>query len=540
MIFHLVLFLMLWETTRSQQLCSRDGRCHDDPPQQQELFPPLSSNYQTNTCPAGDCNGSGRLQHHFDDVSEGNSVGCFNRDTGYTRDNTFLRCFSGALCSSNRIVESIFFSVEYLNGPGTLALTLELRKGDSNGCSTAMTVADLFVSAPIVATETLALAPPATDRVWTVPLQTPVPLSPSESLLVSLTAPDLEGLGEFYLGDSNDIDQCGPSYLQSNECGIDPTPTSNIGNFANVSYILGVETTVAPTNAPSSLPSAAPSPTPTEPPIPPPSPIQPPGSPVPAPPAFCLSGRNRVRVWGCEEPVSVADVRVGDWVWTTGGSGFSRIYSLAHYHPQRVTTFVQLYTTGNHVVEVTAQHLVYVVQQGDFWPAGRVRVGDELLLWKRDDSDYYHNSTLQNAATTVTRIDTVQRRGLYAPLTESGTLLVLLGDAGGGVLVSTYVDFWEGRLPHPHTWVRALIAPIQYICTIWPGWCAAETHDVVHGYSNLLGWGIRFLAGENGVPANLLLHLPTVVIGAVAVMGWGTLRKRTKVVADFCSTPRCC
>ena len=487
-----LLFLLLpWLISGDNRVCSYGGRCFGDPVPQAAT---TSSNRMT--CPASDCDGTGLLQHHFASLNDGTSASCqFNgaNNNVSTRQNSYLRCFRGSLCATNRLVEAVSFGVSLLTGPAAVLVTINLYKGGSTGCDSTSNVADLYDQIAVASTAvTLSQGTNILDI--RVPFSEPVLLQSDETILVEVSVPDLRGVqGVLNLADSNEDNQCDPSYIFFSQC--DPMPDSPLTlaslGLPSVSHMITLETTTVP-------PAQAPVPAlPTLSPVPPPitlapataapvfSPAPPPnGSPVPAPPAFCLSDRNMVFVQG-RGCISIAEVRVGDCVAADAAdpTPCTRVYSLAHYHPNVTATFLQFYGThaDGPLLEITGQHLVF--SQGKAVPAADLHVGDVL-------------DTTSNESVTIARIDHVQRQGVYAPLTESGELQLLVSSKHKqpAVRVSTYVDFWHGRVPYPHTVVHALALPVRSVCRLVPAWCAAEQHDALYGYSSLYSGGIRALA----------------------------------------------
>jgi hypothetical protein len=81
----------------------------------------------------------------------------------------------------------------------------------------------------------------------------------------------------------------------------------------------------------------------------------------------------------------------------------------------------------------------------------------------------------------VTHILTVQRRGLYAPLTESGTILV------SGVTASCYVDIAPSVMPTIQACAsHAALAPLRILCAWKFSICQNETYTADGYSSNLL------------------------------------------------------
>lgn len=113
------------------------------------------------------------------------------------------------------------------------------------------------------------------------------------------------------------------------------------------------------------------------------------------------------------------------------------VYAFGHYEPKALSTHLQfqmdpLPTDSNHssmaaysVLEMSAEHMVFLWGRKHPIAARSLRVGDQLQLEGAGGGK-------------ISKISMVQRRGLYAPLTPSGKLLV------NGIQVSSYVALQDG------------------------------------------------------------------------------------------------
>lgn len=132
----------------------------------------------------------------------------------------------------------------------------------------------------------------------------------------------------------------------------------------------------------------------------------------------CFSEMATVQVQGYEDPVSIRDVQMGDHV-LTAGDRYSPVYSFGHRNPQKETTFVQL-ETREKTLELTGDHLVFLNGRKNPVRADSIRKDDVLRG--------------QHAGLKVFNVKSVDRKGVYAPFTPDGTVLV------DGVLASSYVS----------------------------------------------------------------------------------------------------
>lgn len=154
------------------------------------------------------------------------------------------------------------------------------------------------------------------------------------------------------------------------------------------------------------------------------------------------------------------DLEVGDRVLTASGN-YQTIYSFSHRNPTKRTEFVQLYTAAdsNTPLELTKGHMVYVEGKSNPIPASSVSVGNKLKNVRRESS-------------TVTKIDTVTRNGLYAPLTNDGTLVV-----NNGIVASAYstlpgvfsdkehLEIAGVKVFSQQSFYDTLLIPYRYFCT---------------------------------------------------------------------------
>ena len=188
-------------------------------------------------------------------------------------------------------------------------------------------------------------------------------------------------------------------------------------------YPCKIPVTAAPVVAPIAAPAAAPVAAPAAAPV-----AAPVAAPIPTvlinDPWFCFSGHSEVEV--LDQGFKRMDaLQIGDVVRT--GADFAPVYSFAHYETQRVAEFLQIWTkAARRPLEITSDHLLYVVSDGQdkaqMRPASAVQVGDALV-------------TSAGVTTTmkITAISKVQREGIYAPVTKTGTIVV------NGVVASNYI-----------------------------------------------------------------------------------------------------
>ncbi|CAJ1444862.1 unnamed protein product, partial [Effrenium voratum] len=136
---------------------------------------------------------------------------------------------------------------------------------------------------------------------------------------------------------------------------------------------------------------------------------------------FCFPGDSKVMVRG-RGTVPVSELRVGDEALAAipeaGGWAlrFDPVVAFLHRAPELEAEVLQIsHELGK--LELTAGHLLFVQDGDSFVPAAArsVRPGDRLVAPWVDGSV---------ATPKVLRIDTVRRKGLFAPLLGCGALLV--------------------------------------------------------------------------------------------------------------------
>jgi hypothetical protein len=176
--------------------------------------------------------------------------------------------------------------------------------------------------------------------------------------------------------------------------------------------------------------------------------------PAPRKGCICFSGRNLVDVQG-KGAIPMENLEIGDIVKTSADGKFSRVYSFAHKDRQSEAEFLQIYTEKSSLpVEISPEHFVYVGsdQEQTLLRTKHVQVGDRL------------------GDTIVTAITPVQRHGLYAPVTESGEILV------SGIVASSYASLLDVN-PNAQTWAtHSILSFLRFACTLDFSICTRETY----------------------------------------------------------------
>lgn len=166
----------------------------------------------------------------------------------------------------------------------------------------------------------------------------------------------------------------------------------------------------------------------------------------------------------------MAKLEIGDHVKTKSSQEvYSQVFAFAHKDPVSLANYLQIHTNNNDsIIEISELHMVYV--NGQLSAAKSVVVGDRL-----------------GEAGTVTRVTTVNRHGLYAPLTLSGDILV------SGVHASNYVTLLPTvDITMQAHFYQASLFPLRTWCWWSIESCKDERYDAM-GVSTRIGWFIRLV-----------------------------------------------
>jgi hypothetical protein len=170
---------------------------------------------------------------------------------------------------------------------------------------------------------------------------------------------------------------------------------------------------------------------------------------------FCFSASNSVNVQG-KGIISIKSLQVGDMVQTSfqNGPWFSPVLSFMHFDHDTEVEYLQIHTNmAKMPLEITPDHFLFVDNLQTV-RAGDVKVGDLL-------SD----------GMMVTSIQSIKRRGLYAPATENGEIMV------SGVPASCYIDLLDGMAPSIQaTVLHAALAPLRFMCGLDFAICKQEAY----------------------------------------------------------------
>jgi len=121
--------------------------------------------------------------------------------------------------------------------------------------------------------------------------------------------------------------------------------------------------------------------------------------------------------------VPMNDLQVGDYVVTGNTKNpYQLMYAFAHRETDKSLDYYQIHTEGErHPLQISGEHLLYVANKAGAVRADSIRVGDVL-------------HARHNTFAAVTNIERILAKGMYAPLTMDGTIVV------DGIVASSYVD----------------------------------------------------------------------------------------------------
>jgi Trypsin/Hint module len=188
----------------------------------------------------------------------------------------------------------------------------------------------------------------------------------------------------------------------------------------------------------------------------------------------CFSGKNLVEVKdvGC---ITMDQLKIGDYV-LSGHNQYTQVYGFGHYDHQKEAPFLQVYVDDNNYdevpLEISSEHYMYVEREHKqiILSAADVMIGDLV---------YYHNNNGENhdnrlTMKYVTKIQRVTRNGFYAPLTQSGDLIV------NGIRASNYVQLFSKTdvigWYHQNTIGEALFFPQRIFCRYFMSSCQNELY----------------------------------------------------------------
>ena len=190
-------------------------------------------------------------------------------------------------------------------------------------------------------------------------------------------------------------------------------------------------------------------------------------------PTGCFPGNALVHLEGGRSK-PMEDLRIGDKVASMDPSGkimYSKVVTFLDIKRNRSTAFISIETKNPAAeVTITESHLIYQLNKHSLLEsaafARELKVGD--LVYVR------HGSTFEKfTAGKVVAVKRTQGNGAYAPLTETGNIVV------DDILCSCYAVISDPHLAH---WS---FAPLRFAEWLFPG-VASHSDPGMHWYAELL------------------------------------------------------
>ena len=174
------------------------------------------------------------------------------------------------------------------------------------------------------------------------------------------------------------------------------------------------------------------------------------------------------------------ELRHGDRVLATDAEGHAHFSDVIMFFHRDVTTLaklIKLETSGGHMLQLTANHLLFASRDNSSTSddvisrtfeaifAKNVRVGDFVQVLDT-------NASLQSAQVftleRVERVTSSQSRGLFAPLTHSGTIVV------NDYVTSCYAQIESQTIAH------AALAPVRLVISLRDVMTSASSYILQH------------------------------------------------------------
>lgn len=204
------------------------------------------------------------------------------------------------------------------------------------------------------------------------------------------------------------------------------------------------------------------------------------------------------------EKMRLDQLDIGDEILCIDQNGqftLSPVIAFLHRSPNEKKTFIQIETDSGHTLSITPKHLIFVPEDkhiNDLDQSGssgivaqmarEVQIGQDILI--QDNAKQFRSAK-------VVQINVVIERGLYAPLTEEGTVIV------NDILASSYSHVNSHYIAHAAFLPMRLFYNLRsHYSTGHANRLSPPTHsevnektgDGIHWYARLLVYfGNRFL-----------------------------------------------
>jgi hypothetical protein len=183
---------------------------------------------------------------------------------------------------------------------------------------------------------------------------------------------------------------------------------------------------------------------------------------------LCVSRATVASMYRIRDGLLYRLVRIGDKVLVSGNNKYEEIYSFGHRNTAASVQFVQISSNDTDAppIEISSDHLI--LRDNTHWvPAGNVRIGD--VLTKGDGSPV-----------AVTQVRYVMRKGIVAPFTKSGSIVV------NNIVASNYITLQGseylivvGGIETPlsfHWLAHTFQSGHRLACDVMTTWCDKESY----------------------------------------------------------------
>ena len=170
--------------------------------------------------------------------------------------------------------------------------------------------------------------------------------------------------------------------------------------------------------------------------------------------------------------VQISDLTEGDYIKTldlaTGKSIFSKFVTYLHQDKEIQAEFIKIQTKNGKLITLTEKHLIprlnVAQNKAEFVFANSLKLGDFIIS--------------EHGNEEIEIIEWVEEKGVYAPLTESGTVLV------DDILASCYANIEQHYLAH---WVfKPYVYFKHYLDMIVLNFREHESDKGLNGYARFL------------------------------------------------------
>jgi len=191
-------------------------------------------------------------------------------------------------------------------------------------------------------------------------------------------------------------------------------------------------------------------------------------------------------------------LQVGDLVLTA--SGFSKIFAFMDHNKDAKVEVLSILTASGKEVSLTADHIIFAHMDKQPVPAGSLALGD--LVWQGTWEGAW---AVDMTPTAVVQISRRPARGMHAPLTEEGSMLV------SGMLASSYASVQTLRwgswpLLTGHDAAKFVHKPLQWWCAWLPAACGPSWHSDAlgrHAFTQFILDNFDWLQAVNAEHADL-------------------------------------